>query len=99
MDDILKNIKERLSFLPKKDYGMAVKFFDMREFHALRELTRSAVHRISKNLESDSPKEEYFFTDISKLEELETLVDNYLLRTEPMEEDYDELDLDESFLL
>ena len=94
----LEFIKSNITSLPSKDVRLAQQFLDNRNFHHLQELVDSALYKISKNLNSDNPKQEYKILDIDAIEELSVKVDNYIttvygesfkLNAEDLEDDED----------
>ena len=76
----LEYIKENIKCLPLKDVTFAKSFIEKREFNRLQELVDSALYKISKNLNSDNPKQEYKILDIDAIEELSVKVDNYITK-------------------
>ncbi len=76
----LEFIKANIKHLPIKDKELANKFITNREFHQLQELVDSALYKISKNLNSDNPKEEYKILDIDAIEELSVKIDEYIIK-------------------
>jgi hypothetical protein len=91
-------IKDNIKHLPLKDAELAKKFLNNRDFALLQELVDSALYKITKNLNSDNPKEEYKILDVDAIEELSVKVDNYItkvygesfkLNAEDLEDDED----------
>lgn len=83
----MKNPKTNLEFinanikhLPNKDYSLAKEFLTKREFRKLQELVDSALYKITKNLNSDNPKEEYKILDVDAIEELAIKIDDYITK-------------------
>lgn len=76
----LEFIKDNIKHLPIKDSKLAKEFLDKREFRKLQELVDSALYKITKNLNSDSPKEEYKILDVDAIEELAIKIDDYILK-------------------
>ena len=76
----LEFIKANIKHLPIKDKELANKFINNREFHQLQELVDSALYKISKNLNSENPKEGYKILDIDAIEELSVKIDEYIIK-------------------
>ena len=76
----LEFIKANIKHLPIKDRELANKFINNREFHQLQELVDSALYKITKNLNSENPKEEYKSLDVDAIEELAIKIDDYILK-------------------
>lgn len=74
----LEFINANIKHLPIKDYNLAKNFLDKREFRKLQELVDSALYKITKNLNSENPKEEYKILDVDTLEELAVKIDEYI---------------------
>lgn len=74
----LEFIKDNIKYLPIKDSKLAKEFLDKREFRKLQELVDSALYKITKNLNSENPKEEYKILDIDSIEELAVKIDDYI---------------------
>ena len=76
----LEFIKDNIKHLPIKDSKLAKEFLDKKEFRKLQELVDSALYKITKNLNSDNPKEEYKILDVDTIEELAIKIDDYILK-------------------
>ena len=76
----LEYIKENIKCLPLKDVTFAKSFIEKREFNKLQELVDSALYKISKNLKSENPKEEYKILDVDSIEELAIKIDDYIVK-------------------
>ena len=76
----LEFIKDNIKHLPVKDYNLAKEFLANKEFRKLQELVDSALYKISKNLNSENPKEEYKILDVDAIEELAIKIDDYILK-------------------
>lgn len=74
----LEFINANIKHLPVKDYNLAKDFISKREFRKLQELVDSALYKITKNLNSDKPKEEYKILDVDTIEELAVKIDDYI---------------------
>lgn len=74
----LEFIKDNIKHLPIKDSKLAKEFLDKREFRKLQELVDSALYKITKNLNSENPKEEYKILDVDAIEELAIKIDDYI---------------------
>lgn len=76
----LQYIKDNIKYLPLKDAELAKKFLNNRDFALLQELVDSALYKITKNLNSDNPKEEYKILDVDAIEELAVKIDDYVTK-------------------
>jgi hypothetical protein len=76
----LEYIKSNIRHLPLKDQQFAKKYLDNRDFSSLQELVDSALYKITKNLNSDNPKEEYKILDVDSIEELSVKIDEYCMK-------------------
>lgn len=76
----LEFINANIKHLPIKDYNLAKEFLGKREFRKLQELVDSALYKITKNLNSDKPKEEYKILDVDTIEELAVKIDDYIVK-------------------
>lgn len=74
----LEFINANIKHLPIKDYNLAKEFLNKREFRKLQELVDSALYKITKNLNSENPKEEYKILDVDTIEELAIKIDEYI---------------------
>lgn len=76
----LEFISGNIKHLPIKDYNLAKEFLTKREFRKLQELVDSALYKITKNLNSENPKEEYKILDVDAIEELAVKIDDYITK-------------------
>ena len=76
----LEFISGNIKHLPIKDSKLAKEFLTKREFRKLQELVDSALYKITKNLNSDNPKEEYKILDVDAIEELAIKIDDYITK-------------------
>lgn len=76
----LEFIKDNIKHLPNKDYNLAKEFLSKREFRKLQELVDSALYKITKNLNSENPKDEYKTLDVDAIEELAVKIDDYITK-------------------
>lgn len=76
----LEFIKDNIKHLPVKDCDLAKEFITKKEFRKLQELVDSALYKITKNLNSENPKEEYKILDVDSIEELAIKIDDYIVK-------------------
>lgn len=76
----LEFIEDNIKHLPFKDSKLAKEFLTKREFRKLQELVDSALYKITKNLNSENPKEEYKILNVDAIEELAVKIDDYILK-------------------
>ena len=76
----LEFINDNIKHLPIKDYDLAKEFITKKEFRKLQELVDSALYKITKNLNSENPKEEYKILDVDSIEELAVKIDDYIIK-------------------
>lgn len=88
MSKIIENIKKLIDSLPVKDIPLGYKFLDRRDFDSLSELIGSALYKINKNLNSDSPKEEYLKLNLENINKLKSEVDLYVIESEILESNF-----------
>lgn len=74
----LENIKNLASSLPNKDIEIAKSLIERRDFESLKELVSSAIIKVQRNLNGESPKKEYLELDLEKMITLESEVTFYL---------------------
>lgn len=75
----LRNIKNLIYSLPKKDIDLGYQFLDKREFESLKALIDSALIKVKRSQASDNPKEEYKNIDVDLLSTLKAEVDAYCI--------------------
>lgn len=85
MEQPLTIIKRLSQELPEKDKVLAEKFITNREFNKLYEIVESDIYMVQQNKSSDNPKEKFANTDLDKLIDLRTTLDEYLSFIEPLE--------------
>jgi len=94
MKSPIKKITELLSELPEKDISLGKTFLRIRDVDSLKELVDSALIRVSKNLISATPKQEYLILNMESLHALKVEVDNYFLQNQ-IDNSYDSFYEDE----
>lgn len=98
MKSPIKKITELLSGLPERDILLSKRFLRERDLDSLKELVDSALIRVSKNLLSEVPKEEYLNLNMEILHTLKVEVDNYFFQNQiedfenPFEEEMEDLE-------
>ena len=86
MSTPVERVRSLLKYIPARDIPYATKFFQEREFEALRDLVKSDIQILRKK-KDDSLEEQIDF-----LRELKAEVDSYLLLIGLEEEGEDETD-------
>lgn len=71
-------MRSLINHLPKSDVLLASSFIDLRDFESLQDLVNSAIIKVRRNLNSESPKEEYLSLDMDELMVLKAVVDVYV---------------------
>lgn len=71
-------MRSLINHLPKSDVLLASSFIDLRDFESLQDLVNSAIIKVRRNLNSESPKEEYLSLDMNELMVLKAVVDVYV---------------------
>lgn len=94
----VQRIQSLLSFLPKKDINLGLKYVKNRDFESLQLLVNSAIIKVEKNLAKEDPREDYLELDVEKMKDLKLEVDEYcsLLSIPSPTEDYED-DFDEEY--
>ena len=90
----IDKIKNLIKCLPSKDINIGEKFYNNRDFQSLQELIDSAIYKIEKNNEKETPNPQLLNLDMESLVLLKTEVDNIVIQLsmEDNEENNKEID-------
>ena len=90
----IDKIKNLIKYLPSKDIRIGEKFYHNRDFKSLQELIDSAIYKIEKNNEKETPNPQLLNLDMESLVLLKTEVDNIVIQLsiEDNEENNKEID-------
>lgn len=90
----IDKIKNLIKYLPSKDISIGEKFYHNRDFQSLQELIDSAIYKIEKNNEKETPNPQLLNLDMESLVLLKTEVDNIVIQLsiEDNEENNKEID-------
>ena len=93
MSSPLKKIESLISYLPEKDYTLAKKFIEKKDWESLKDLNWSSLQLVEMALAKEEVPAKYQGLDLDKIRELALECDEYyyLIYPEEMEieEDFD----------
>ena len=90
MSSPLQQIKELISCLPAKDFNLAKKFVDKKDWESLKDLTWSSLQLIESAFEKEEIPAKYKDVDLDKVRELALICDEYYYLIYPEEQEIEE---------
>lgn len=93
MPSPLQQIKELVQYLPTKDFNIAKKLIEKKDWESLKDLTWSSLQLVETAFEKEEIPAKYKGADLDKIRELALICDEYYYLIYPEEAEIEE-DLD-----